>query len=92
MKKFGIKFCGGCNPKYDRVQMLAELKKFFDNNIEFENANSETQYDGLIVISGCHNACPDYGYIKANTDPIIVTDEMSYEEVLSVLKDRLKGM
>ena len=67
----GIKYCGGCNPTYDRGAACAEVRKAFSgecngsNSINFEFAEAGGSYDILIVINGCHRRCADtgeYGY------------------------------
>ena len=61
--KIGVKFCGGCNPTYDR-------KKFLDRTIEeypfyeFEMAQPDVRYPELLVICGCQRCCADYSALS----------------------------
>ena len=54
--RIGVKFCGGCNPRYDRVAALEEIKKAVPN-AQFISAEDEGVYDVLLVIGGCPNCC-----------------------------------
>ncbi|GAB1476615.1 hypothetical protein MASR2M70_14510 [Bacillota bacterium] len=38
----GVKFCGGCNPRFERGKALEELKEHFEGRINFEYAEEET--------------------------------------------------
>lgn len=64
--KIGIKYCGGCNPSFDRKQFVNLLKKEF-NDTTFEDADRNTCYDLMLVICGCVRECAnsiDYKYRK----------------------------
>ena len=51
--KIATKFCGGCNPRFERKSALLYLKQQISNH-EFVSFNDE--YDILILILGC-KAC-----------------------------------
>ncbi len=52
----GVKFCGGCNPRYDRV---GEMEKTKDKNphIGFEAFNPAKEYEKVLLICGCERTC-----------------------------------
>ena len=57
MLKIGIKYCGGCNPNYDRVALVKLIKERFGNRVALVEAN-----DGIslvLAIEGCSTACAD---------------------------------
>lgn len=60
MLKAAIKFCGGCNPRYDRGQAYNKIRQLFQDKIEFFLPQDGEKYDILLVISGC-TAC-NYQY------------------------------
>jgi len=66
----GVKFCGGCNPRYDRAGEFERIRAGFGNdegisgkegihseNIVFEFARQDGSYDVLLTICGCDNRC-----------------------------------
>ena len=52
----GVKFCGGCNPRFDRG---AEYKKLTDRypDVVFETYDPAKKYEKLILICGCERTC-----------------------------------
>jgi len=58
MLKVGIKYCGGCNPGYDRVAVADFIQKSLRGRVEFvplENA----AIDLVLAIEGCQTCCAD---------------------------------
>lgn len=55
--KVGVKFCGGCNPTYNRGDALEKIVEHFKGEAEFSHAEPDKNYDVLLVISGCANRC-----------------------------------
>lgn len=55
----GVRFCGGCNPKYDRSAYFDKLVG--DNSShQFEVAQEGENFDALVVIGGCASCCAEY--------------------------------
>ena len=57
MKTAYIKFCGGCNPRYDRGAIAKELKQRFDGKVAFYTHDANIPRDIGIVIQGCEKDC-----------------------------------
>lgn len=55
-KKIGIKYCGGCNPFYERVELIDRVKFRFDNQFYFLRHDSP-DIDIFIFVNGCPRAC-----------------------------------
>ena len=54
----GIKYCGGCNPAYDRVAAVNELKKSLkDLEISFTTYRADEDYDACLLVRGCNRDC-----------------------------------
>lgn len=62
--KVGVKFCGGCNPRYDRG---AFVNKMFHENQDWQREHAEEgeNYDLLLVIGGCPSCCASYEQYSA---------------------------
>jgi hypothetical protein len=54
--RIAIKYCGGCNPTYDRVACVTHLKESFAD-LDFVSYNEEEQFDYCLLIRGCNRAC-----------------------------------
>ncbi|MDR1068761.1 MAG: hypothetical protein LBL36_05910 [Clostridiales Family XIII bacterium] len=78
--RVGVKFCGGCNPRYDRSGELDKILSHFEKDSDafaadhaekgkalFGFAKEGGAYDVLLVICGCNNQCAstdDYTFGK----------------------------
>lgn len=84
---YGVKFCGGCNPRYERGEFYRKIQERFEGKIRFELAREDTEYDGLLVLGGCTNCCPDYHRFKTKTSPILVWEQGQFETVVNIIED-----
>lgn len=71
MTKIGIKYCGGCNPKYDRVAFANKIKELHQQ-YEVKAVNSNETFDCVVVVSGCHAACASLKDINTRKGFVIV--------------------
>ena len=83
----GIKYCGGCNPRFNRTAFLAKLKKSCPE-IDFAYVQSDFVYDHLIVINGCLSRCADITRIKVFGDTFKISDDDQFEELVLKLKSK----
>ena len=70
MLKVAIKYCGGCNPDYDRVALAERIKQSLNGKVEFVSPE-DGNIDVLLAIEGCKTACADLSTIKATQIRII---------------------
>lgn len=56
--RIGVKYCGGCNPRYDRVALVERIRRERQEDT-FEGAIPEVCYDQLLVVCGCSAQCAD---------------------------------
>lgn len=56
--RVGIKYCGGCNPEYDRVAVVDHIKRSLKDEIEIVPPESE-DVDLILSVNGCSTACAD---------------------------------
>ena len=54
--KIGIRYCGGCNPHYDRVEAIERVRSLVEDRFLFLRHDGGDP-DGLIAVSGCLRAC-----------------------------------
>lgn len=79
----GIKYCGGCNPHFDRTTVLNKIMKLFKDDA-FEYAKESNFYDIIIVISGCSRACADHSSLKCR-QKIYINSEADYQEAVDLI-------
>ncbi len=52
----GVKFCGGCDPVYDRVEYFESIKEAAGDHLDWVSYDSSA-FERLLVINGCGRAC-----------------------------------
>lgn len=88
MLHYRVKFCGGCNPKYNRKGVFEKIKTKFKNSIYFSANHENLLYDGLVLICGCERCCTNYDNIRFKTMILIITDSVQLEETIRILEER----
>ena len=61
--KIGLKYCGGCNPAYDRVALVKKIERGLKKEVEFVSPESEG-VDLVLAVQGCSTACADLSAFK----------------------------
>lgn len=84
MLKIGIKFCGGCNPTFDRVAAVEKIKREFEGKAEFVPPDDDTA-EMVIAVMGCGSACAELGEIKGK-QIIIITEGKGADAVIEEIK------
>ncbi|MBN1614407.1 MAG: hypothetical protein JW950_08080 [Deltaproteobacteria bacterium] len=59
MRKVALKYCGGCNPAFDRVAYFNEIKSAARGLIDWVRSDDEEGFQALLIINGCNTACPE---------------------------------
>lgn len=77
----GIKYCGGCNPRYQRIREVAKLKTKLSEmqkiKVEYTEG-SDVICDYWIVVCGCATACADTQQLKARYEVIEVSQPKDF--------------
>ncbi|MGK0466098.1 MAG: hypothetical protein ACJAX4_001383 [Clostridium sp.] len=87
----GIKYCGGCNPRYDRADLVSRLKKHIGEAHSIETSKQEIIYDIVVVLSGCTSACAQHNNLQAKYEKIFITSESDYIKLLNII-DKIKKL
>lgn len=83
----GIKYCGGCNPVYDRGK---RARSFMEENPGHEYVASDMTRvcDIWMVVCGCTRRCVDTSGLKAHEKIVMVWDEESYRRLEQEIRGR----
>jgi hypothetical protein len=84
-KKIGIKYCGGCNPNYERVEMVRRVKSLMGDRFLFLR-NDQQGLDALVLINGCHRACAGQDLNQTKIPNRSFTEEREFESLIEWLK------
>jgi len=72
--KIGLKYCGGCNPEYDRVALVRHIEERLRGKVEF----FEPEHEGIeliLAVEGCSAACADLSAFQGMKIRIITSIE-----------------
>lgn len=56
MKKVGLKYCGGCNPRYDRVALVRYIERRCGDKLEFVDPRTDGIHF-ILAVHGCEVSC-----------------------------------
>jgi len=74
LKTARIKFCGGCNPGYDRVETAERIRRQL-KNAGYMIVTDKKEAEVLVVICGCACACADVSEIKCERKIMVTGPE-----------------
>ncbi len=75
MIRAAIKYCGGCNPSYDRVEWVRRLQELAGLDITWHAFAQQDAVDVLILVSGCERECAamDVGRFQGSARCVSIT-------------------
>ena len=65
MLKIGIKYCGGCNPYYNRVALVGRIKTRLQGKVEFVSPDKDS-VDLVLAVEFVHER---YQYSRKDVKP-----------------------
>ena len=74
MLKVGIKYCGGCNPYYDRVALVNRIESRLQGKVEFVSPDND-MVDLVLAVEGCQTACADLSFFQGKAIHVISRNE-----------------
>jgi len=83
MIRVGIKYCGGCNPDYDRIALVEELKHRLAGRVEFVSSETDN-IEMILAVEGCPTACADLSSVK-NQNFFIITAPGDAERFINLM-------
>ena len=89
MVKVGLKYCGGCQPTYDRVEFFKRLSKSVSGHVRFV-PHDDPEAGHVLIITGCQSACVDLTPFEGKSI-FLVSKEEDFETILEALH-QFKGV
>ncbi len=84
-----VKYCGGCNPRYDRIAQVNALQKRFP---EITIADPDgTQPDFVLVVCGCPSQCVNHAGLTARYMKAVVCSAQDFGAFTQKLEAYLEG-
>jgi hypothetical protein len=72
--RVGLKYCGGCNPEYDRVALVRHIEESLQGKIAFVTPEGEG-VRLILAVEGCSTACADLSAFQGKEIRVITTIE-----------------
>lgn len=90
--EIGVRYCGGCNPRYDRVALVECLVRLLPEH-HFTAARQEESYSAVLVVCGCTSRCASVTGLQPSPGDLIYVggweDLPSVQDTLQQLSDAL---
>lgn len=84
-KVIHIKYCGGCNPHYDRVAFVNYLRDRYRGQIEFVPADSQQTSKVMVAVCGCRCKCVYAHDYPVYEEIIYISNEQEQQELIAYL-------
>ena len=85
MLQCAVKFCGGCNPRYDRGAAYKRAVRELKDVAAFSTAQDRVKYDVLLIIRGCTQCPYIYEEIQAE-NRVVCTSEESIDKAVEEIR------
>ena len=85
--KVAIKFCGGCDPAYDRVSFFDRIRSVAGDRIRWVRPG-EDEHEATLLICGCPRACPEQELPAVGHLITLKTDQPPPERVVTQLLEK----
>lgn len=85
--RIGVKYCGGCNPRYDRTGLVARLQAALGAGVSWEKAAAEDTPDVVLVVCGCTAACAAHGALSGTHGKLLIRTSEQYDGALEWLRN-----
>lgn len=75
-----VKYCGGCNPRFDRTTAVARLQaEFSQSNIGEANYLSP---DLILVVCGCSSKCASHDHLSGRKGKFILSSPEEFDQIV----------
>ncbi len=86
----GIKYCGGCNPHYDRVSAVRKLEDALkDKDVQFQTYEDGSAYDSCLIVKGCTRCVDLEQKITGYQQLYVAAAEEDFDPILKDILEKL---
>ncbi|MCB2227123.1 MAG: hypothetical protein KQH53_10645 [Desulfarculaceae bacterium] len=87
--KVALKFCGGCDPAYERVEYWEAIRDAAGTSIAWQRLD-QGGHQAVLAVCGCATACPLEELPDDETIVVVTDDRLAPAEVVARLLGREK--
>ena len=90
-KRVALKYCGGCNPSYDRLEYVKKIQSIAGASIEWVTLDEDC-FEAVLIIQGCEIACPGKEVASFPGRPVVsIRDNCLHpEDVVKILLQEIE--
>ena len=81
-----MKYCGGCNPRYDRKAVVERLKTAFPDTEFVETGDDDGPFDHVIVLCGCSATCASHEDLQGKHGKTVTSSEEECRHLEEILR------
>ena len=74
IRSIGLKYCGGCNRRYDRIETVRRIRNELGGTVRFVPPG-DPGVDSVLAVMGCETACADLSAFDGKKIWIITSPE-----------------
>jgi len=86
-----LKYCGGCSPRYDRVQAVGYLRERLKDTVELVSYE-DPDIEGILVVAGCPTACVDLTPFKGRPVWVVTSTQEAEHFAEMIMKEKRNGL
>lgn len=90
MLKCAVKFCGGCNPLYQRRAVYERICQQLDKVASFSLPKDGEKYDVLLIVRGC-TGCPYLYEEIAAENRLVAVSEKDADRIIAEIQSIYKN-
>lgn len=84
-----VKYCGGCNPRYDRMEIARRLRRDFPK-AELTGPGGGAP-DFVAVICGCHSRCAGHESLRGRFGKAVLAAPEDYEALYQLIAKTVRS-
>lgn len=88
----GIKYCGGCNPRFDRVAWVQRLQKSCPDVRLVPAGREDAPPFAYLVVCGCSARCADVSGLDAACRRLVIACAEDFDAAQAFLRNIQKGI
>ena len=88
-KRIALKYCGGCDPAYDRVKYWRRIAEQAEGKIDWVSIE-EPPFEAVLLINGCSKACKERDLERERNWRIVSVKDDQIDPV-QIINQLLKG-
>ena len=84
----GVKYCGGCNPRYNRREIVTRLKDDFPDLLI---GTTKEKHDFTLILAGCNVVCLKHDGHMGSKGKFVFRSENDYDSLYKIIINHINN-